>query len=277
MDHVESEDDRDWGALAGVTRFWNRLNTMLMKKRNIGIVYENEVEGGGNSYVVFKPNQIKSATDNTGAFDAGNDDIRFSLSPIKDADANIRRGRETLAKAITDKTSVHRAMFRNGLGWVDFVWGDEGRVTPSGKSRGAMGLAHIMEARQRKDGMSQQQVMGLLDRIVRAIAKGRELRRYSFGPTEKLVLEQGGVEATLARSKGSNAWLLSGWEVKTPSSAARAGYVAPSATASVPTTARQAGEEGDVPAAKAAGSASIGQNATNSKPRFDLAGGNKDA
>lgn len=33
-----------------------------------------------NVYVVFKPNQIKSATDNSGAFDAGNDDIRYSRS-----------------------------------------------------------------------------------------------------------------------------------------------------------------------------------------------------
>lgn len=32
-----------------------------------------------NLYIVFNPNQIKSATDNTGAFDPGNGDIRYSL------------------------------------------------------------------------------------------------------------------------------------------------------------------------------------------------------
>ena len=54
-----------------------------------------------------------------------------SQSAMKDIAANIRRGQQALAKAITEKTSVHRAMFRNGIGWVDFVWGDAGCVRSS--------------------------------------------------------------------------------------------------------------------------------------------------
>ena len=34
-------------------------------------------------YVVFEPNQIKSATDNIGTFDSSNPDIRYSLEPVK--------------------------------------------------------------------------------------------------------------------------------------------------------------------------------------------------
>lgn len=44
-----------------------------------GIVVEHDNEFGGSSYVALDANQIKSATDNTGAFDAGEEDIRFSL------------------------------------------------------------------------------------------------------------------------------------------------------------------------------------------------------
>ncbi len=43
-------------------------------------------------YVVFKPNQIKSATDNIGTFDKGNDDIRFSLSkPVEETNDLIKK------------------------------------------------------------------------------------------------------------------------------------------------------------------------------------------
>ena len=42
-----------------------------------GTWYNNVFEAPGRSYVAFYPNQIKSATDNTGEFSADNDDIRF--------------------------------------------------------------------------------------------------------------------------------------------------------------------------------------------------------
>ncbi len=171
--------------------------------------------------------------------------VMFSRSAMKDVDANVRRGRDSLAKALTEKTTVHRAMFRNGMGWVDFPWGDAGQVKPSGKTAGAMGLAHILEARQRKDGMSEQQVVRLLDQIVGAIASGREVRRNTFGNTESVVVGQGDVEAVLTRRTGSNTWLLSGWETKKPSGASEAGSVASAATATRPTTARPHGTEGE--------------------------------
>ena len=46
-----------------------------------GVVYQKAEE-----VVAFRPNQIKSATDNSGAFDAGNDDIRYSRSTGELAD-----------------------------------------------------------------------------------------------------------------------------------------------------------------------------------------------
>jgi hypothetical protein len=42
-------------------------------------------------------------------------------------------------QALLNQTTVHRAMFRNGLCWIDFAWGDIGTVKPSGKTKGAMG------------------------------------------------------------------------------------------------------------------------------------------
>ena len=43
-----------------------------------GLIIHKDNEFGGSSFVAFDSNQIKSATDNTGAFSKENDDIRFS-------------------------------------------------------------------------------------------------------------------------------------------------------------------------------------------------------
>ena len=55
---------------------------------NDGVIIYNVVDTGGrtyyesvaNDYIVFNPNQIKSAVDNVGTFDVNNPDIRFSMS-----------------------------------------------------------------------------------------------------------------------------------------------------------------------------------------------------
>ncbi len=138
--------------------------------------------------------------------------VKNSLSPMKSIDANVRRGREALAKALAEKTSVHRAMFRNDLGWVDFVWGDAGTVKPSGKTRGGMGLSHILEARQRKDGMTEVESVALLDSIVNAIASGSEFSRQIFLNTTRVGLEKSGVIVWLTKRSGSNAWVVTGYE-----------------------------------------------------------------
>lgn len=74
----------------GAPDFGRLLNGALTRAVNTGkdgVVARDIIDGGGMTthYVVFSPNQIKSATGNSGAFDPKNDDIRFSrgeaLSP----------------------------------------------------------------------------------------------------------------------------------------------------------------------------------------------------
>jgi hypothetical protein len=161
----------------------------------------------------------------------------LSRSALKSVDANIERGLEALAKALDERTTVHRAMFRNGLGWVDFVWGDEGVVKPSGKTKGAMGLSHIIEARRRKDGLSANDIVLLLTKLVDTIASGQEIRRNDHAEVITVVVEKDGVEAILTKRIGSNAWVVNGWNVKNPD-AITAGSVAGDATSSKPTTAQ---------------------------------------
>lgn len=75
------------------------------------------------------------------------------------------------AEIIRDYILPARAMHRAGLGWVDFVWGDDKR-----------GIAHILAQRQAKDGITRQEAIQLLEEgLVQTIAKGEEARRIEVG------------------------------------------------------------------------------------------------
>jgi hypothetical protein len=60
------------------------------------------------------------------------------LAEPVDCCAKFRRGMLAINQALLNQTSVYRAMFRNGLCWIDFAWGDICTVKPSGKTNGAM-------------------------------------------------------------------------------------------------------------------------------------------
>ena len=66
------------------TYFDDKEFTDKFREEYDGAVFEED--SGEVTYAVFNPNQIKSATDNTGAFSKENDDIRFSRKGSNDLD-----------------------------------------------------------------------------------------------------------------------------------------------------------------------------------------------
>ncbi len=56
-----------------------------------GVYYPNWYEGYGFSWIAFDPNQIKSATDNDGQFDPNSPDIRFSVTPGNNKEAETKQ------------------------------------------------------------------------------------------------------------------------------------------------------------------------------------------
>lgn len=59
---------------------WQALKNALLDNGYDGIVYANELEGSGDSYVVFTSAQIKHATKNIGTFDPSNPNILFQTT-----------------------------------------------------------------------------------------------------------------------------------------------------------------------------------------------------
>ena len=101
-----------------------------------------------------------------------------------------------------------------------------------------MGLAHIFEARQRKDGLTDADVRTLLAGIVNAIASGAEVRRNEVSYSISVTVQKDGIEAILTKSKASNTWLVSGWNKINPADSG-AGSVASTTTVQTPTTAQR--------------------------------------
>jgi hypothetical protein len=58
------------------------LKAFLQQLGYDSIVYNNEFEGGGDSYILLDPAQIKSATGNIGTYERNNRDIRYSLRNV---------------------------------------------------------------------------------------------------------------------------------------------------------------------------------------------------
>lgn len=149
------------------------------------------------------------------------DDTEQSRSPMKSPRADIKRGLNAMARLIADHKTQYRAMFRPGLGWVDFEYGSEGseRIKGNGNRKGAEGILHIMEARYRKDGYNEKQIGDLLNDVVYAIADGRETSRQNReGENLKVTVEnfRNGktTRVALAKTPSSDAWIVTGFHVE---------------------------------------------------------------
>ena len=73
-DMISFPDERDWGASKDVLKFWEGAKKASAGSKKI-IRYDNTVEGGGKSYAVFDPTQIKSAIGNRGTWDPSDPNI----------------------------------------------------------------------------------------------------------------------------------------------------------------------------------------------------------
>ena len=170
---------------------------------------EAELIGMATSALRSAPDSVQF--DNVGREAAG---VKLGLSAMKSVVANIKRGREAMTQALLNKSTVHRAMFRQGMGWVDFEWCSEGgKITAKGKRPGAKGIAHIIEARQRKDGLSAKQAESLLFDLVDTIAKGSEIASPEIYGMQRSVINNGKHEVILVKRPGSNGWVVTGYEL----------------------------------------------------------------
>jgi hypothetical protein len=107
------------------------------------------------------------------------------------------------------------AVYRADIGYVDFIWGNEGGPpSATGKRKGAMGIAHILDARVRKDGLTPRQAQRVAEQVARVVAAGQMVPPVQVGGIAKAQITDGRHTAVLVKESGTDAWLLTGWENK---------------------------------------------------------------
>ena len=89
-----------------------------------GVIFENDTARDDLAYdrfyVVFSPEQIKSATENIGTFDKGNPDIRYSIEEIGDGTNAVRIDRDILdgvpkSEWVRTVKQAFRTLFPDGI------------------------------------------------------------------------------------------------------------------------------------------------------------------
>lgn len=198
-----------------VLRIFNENNRSAKRISDILTGYYNSAETQGNTAQSSMFGDVDFDKAGTLEQAKNTDDIRYSQSP-KSTEENIARGSQAMEQAIQYHQDVQNAMFRDGVGWIDFIWGTEGVVKESGKTKGAKGVSHIIEARMRKDNLSYAEAVAFLtQQVPDIIANGRIERDYEISGTRAIaIIRTDGSEVHLIKKGSDNAWLLTGFEPK---------------------------------------------------------------
>ena len=128
-----------------------------------GLIVTDQEFDNATSYVVFKPNQIKSATDNVGTFDYFNPDIRYSL---KETDENVRK-QVDLTRELMEETGGYRLTQADAERVMKRVAKEFGSQTDA--SELAADFARVMEyARQQNADMDQvdNELLSIADKMI---------------------------------------------------------------------------------------------------------------
>lgn len=173
------------------------LRTLLLQKGIDGIVYQNEAEGKGDSYIAFTPEQIKSSTDNNGEYDARNPDIRFR-STSKEENFSKWLGESKIKEVIyhgtnQDFSAFDRERSREGDGIV-FGTTNPRIAGDFAKYRTTWGGANIMPVYVKAEKVLEVQGAG---RNIRDVERDVRLDGMKYGETVRDFAAREGYDAII--------------------------------------------------------------------------------
>ncbi len=170
--------------------------------------------------LVFRPNGSPYKTENGATFNQAfrnNKGAKVVKVPngfaVQLKSNNVTKAVEAMKTVINTHSDIPAAVHREDIGDVDFIWGSEGgALTKTGKRKGAKGIAHIIEARMRKDNLSEAQANNIAAEIARVVVTGEISGRVKQSNSENMRITDGVHTAVLSKTADQNAWLLTGWE-----------------------------------------------------------------
>jgi hypothetical protein len=185
--------------------------TPLHRPGNETIPQSGTNDNGGDQYLADK--SARGGKDEFGRTVKGLPDVGAKTGaqergPVG-AEENIRRGNEAMDRVIREHADVQDAMYREGLGDVSFLWGQDSVVRKNGRKTKPHGIAHIIK----EHGVEAAKEMP------NVIARGEIVTEYNPGVVDghRVDIEHNGYEAHLALYKDGErrTWIITGYE-KTP-------------------------------------------------------------
>lgn len=135
--------------------------------------------------------------------------MNFSRASNVDHQQRYENAIKKLQAALKNRTSAHRVAFNDSLnGWIDIDWGKLGEILDEiqFKTKGAMGLSHIIEKRSIKDQLSPEEIAGVLRKLVRTLIDGE----VSF-QNNRATLTYKNFRVGVTRLSGSNNYVLTAY------------------------------------------------------------------
>ena len=185
----------------------------LKKDGYDGIILEDS-EFGGKSFVMFDPEQIKSADpvtyDDAGnviplsqRFNRKNTDIRYSVQSMS------QLGEQANA-AIRELSTGKDAVIHNSYGDITYGIGETGKLTANGRIKGGWGLMHIVYSRMAKDGATLNDALDIAMLVADALENGTE----SEVRHNKHYYQKDGIEAVFAINQDTSKPVLTGYRIR---------------------------------------------------------------
>ena len=170
-------------------------------------------------------------------------------APAKKAvsvEENIANGKKALKRVIETHEDVENAMYREDVGNIEFVWGNQGKGE---KFKGGYGISHII-AKRTAEGLDAD---SFLDDIPNVIATGEKTNEQNAEKGDRITISKGDHSVILSLYKNGErkTWLLTGFDTsvyeqknkEATSSATEAVYDADGATNDRATRSRPTADE----------------------------------
>ena len=167
-------------------------NSPLFKREAMALGYDGMMafEGGVDSFAIFSPTQVKSATENTGSFDGTNDDIRYSSYELDEVSNRFNAELAQLTEENSDST-----IFSLGMPSSELI---AGGVAP--KLMRLYGNKVIKK--MKRHGFALSDLQDLPKAVAQPIAVFSTHRDGSHAILTELNTEEGNILVTLEVGKG---------------------------------------------------------------------------
>ena len=180
------------GSKERADKVYQITNSPLFKREAMDLGYDGMMafEGGVDSFAVFSPSQVKSATENTGSFDGMNDDIRYSSDELDEVSNRFNAELAQLTEENSDST-----IFSLGMPSSELI---AGGVSP--KLMRLYGNKVIKK--MKKHGFALSDLLDLPKAVAHPIAVFSTHRDGSHAILTELKTEEGNILVTLEVGKG---------------------------------------------------------------------------